>query len=66
VPKIAALEREIAELESRIAAAEFYSQPWDVTSPVLAALKARQEEHEQGTARWLELEEMQARLAGSQ
>jgi ATP-binding cassette subfamily F protein uup len=60
VPRIETLEREIAELEGRIAAPAFYTEPWDVTSPVLAALKAKQEEHEQSTARWLELEDMHA------
>ncbi len=61
-PRIEALEREIVELERQIAAPTFYAQPWDVTSPVLAALQARQEEHSAATARWLELEDLRARL----
>jgi ATP-binding cassette subfamily F protein uup len=64
VPEIEALERAIAELERRIAAPEFYAEPWAATAPVLATLKARQEEHERATARWLELEDLRARLAG--
>jgi ATP-binding cassette subfamily F protein uup len=63
VARIGVLEREIAELESRVAAPEFYAQPWEVTSPVLAAVKAKHEEHEAATARWLELEDLRERLA---
>ncbi len=64
-PKIEALEREIADLERQIAAPEFYAQPWEATSPVLAALRAKQEEHEAATARWVELEDLRQRLAGA-
>ena len=57
VPRIEALEREIAALERRVAERDFYASTWDITAPVLAALKAKQEEHESATARWVELQD---------
>jgi ATP-binding cassette subfamily F protein uup len=65
VPKIEALEREIAQLQRQVAAPEFYAQPWEVTSPVLAALKGKQDEHELATARWVELEDLKSGSADS-
>jgi ATP-binding cassette subfamily F protein uup len=63
VQRIEALEREIAELEQTVAAPDFYAQPWEVTSPVLSTLKAKQDEHERAAARWVELEDMKQRPA---
>ncbi|MDL1880836.1 ATP-binding cassette domain-containing protein [Gammaproteobacteria bacterium PRO2] len=57
VPRIEALEAEIAALEREIAGADFYAQPWERSAPVLAALEARRQEHEAATARWVELED---------
>ncbi len=56
-PKIEALEAEIRALERQTAAKGFYDKAWHETVPVLDALRDRQAEHEQVTARWLELEE---------
>ncbi|MDH5254674.1 MAG: ATP-binding cassette domain-containing protein [Gammaproteobacteria bacterium] len=56
--KIEALETEIKALERQTAAKGFYDKAWHETVPVLDALRAKQQEHEQVTARWLELEEM--------
>jgi len=61
---IETLEREVARIEERVAAPDFYQQPWEATAPVLAELKSRQEQHEQATARWLELEDRRQHLAG--
>jgi ABC transport system ATP-binding/permease protein len=60
--RIEAVEAEIAALEARLAAPEFFAQPWERTQPVLDALAARQGERDQLTARWLALEERQAAL----
>ncbi|MEQ1803113.1 MAG: ATP-binding cassette domain-containing protein [Gammaproteobacteria bacterium] len=57
-PKIEALEAEIKALERQTAAKGFYDKAWHETVPVLDALRAKQQEHEQVTARWLELEDM--------
>ncbi len=62
VTKIAEQEKEIADLERQVAAPEFYAQPCHATAPVLAAVKAKQEEHEFTTARWVELEDLRVRL----
>ena len=59
--KIAALEGEIRTLEKQTTAKSFYDRAWHETVPVLDALRARQAEHEQATARWLELEELKDR-----
>jgi ATP-binding cassette subfamily F protein uup len=59
--KIEALEAEIKALERQTAAKGFYDKAWHETVPVLDALRAKQQEHEQVTARWLELEEMKDR-----
>jgi ATP-binding cassette subfamily F protein uup len=63
--RIEALERQVAELQSRIAAPGFYAQSFEQTQPVLEALTARTGELDTATERWLELEErQQAHLAG--
>ncbi len=60
-PRIEALEAEIKALERQTAAKGFYDKAWHETVPILDALRAKQQEHEQVTARWLELEEMKDR-----
>ncbi len=57
-PKIEALEAEIKALERQTSAKGFYDKAWHETVPVLDALRIKQAEHEQVTARWLALEEM--------
>lgn len=59
--RIEALEAEIKELERQTTSKKFYDRPWHETVPVLDALRAKQAEHEQVTARWLELEEKKDR-----
>ena len=59
--RIEALEAEIKELERQTTSKKFYDRPWHETVPVLDALRAKQGEHEQVTARWLELEEKKDR-----
>jgi ATP-binding cassette subfamily F protein uup len=61
LPKIAALETAIKALERQTSAKGFYDKPWHDTVPVLDALRIKQGEHEQVTARWLELEEQKDR-----
>jgi len=61
--RVEALEAEIAALEKEIAAPEFYAQPWERTQPTLDALAAKQAEHDRLAERWLELEDLQERLA---
>jgi ATP-binding cassette subfamily F protein uup len=61
--RIEALEAEIAALEAEIAAPAFYTQPWERTQPALDALAAKQAEHDRLAERWLELEDLQHRLA---
>jgi ATP-binding cassette subfamily F protein uup len=63
LPKIAALEQEIADLEQRIGAPDFYTNPWETTAPVLGELRGRQVGHESCTERWRELEELRHTLA---
>ncbi len=58
---IEALEAEIKALERQTSAKGFYDKAWHDTVPVLDALRAKQAEHEQVTARWLELEELKDR-----
>ncbi|CAG0939898.1 ABC transporter ATP-binding protein uup [Gammaproteobacteria bacterium] len=58
VPRIEALEAEIAALEREVAAPDFYARGWERSAPVLAALQAKQQEHEAATARWIELEDL--------
>jgi ATP-binding cassette subfamily F protein uup len=65
LPRIEALEREIAAIEARIAAPDFYASPWAVTAPVLASLREKQADHESATTRWVELDELRQRLARS-
>ena len=61
--RIETLESEIAALEARIAAPEFYAQPWEQAQSVLDELAAKQAAHDGLAARWLALEERQAALA---
>ncbi len=61
--RIETLESEIAALETRIAAPEFYAQPWEQAQSVLDELAAKQAAHDGLAARWLALEERQAALA---
>jgi ATP-binding cassette subfamily F protein uup len=61
--KIETLERQVAELEERVADPDFYARPWEATQPVLDELAARHAEHDALTARWLELEERRDTLA---
>ncbi len=61
-PRIEALERDIAAIEARIAAVGFYAQPWEATSAVLGLLKTKQEQHEQATSRWVDLEDQRRSL----
>ena len=61
--RVEALETEIKALEQRIAAPEFYAQPWEQTQPVLDGLAAKNAEHDRLAERWLELEERRAALA---
>ncbi len=61
--RIEALEAELEVLEARVAAPEFYQQPWELTQPVLDAVAAKHAEHDRLAARWLELEERRAALA---
>ncbi|NCF43736.1 MAG: ATP-binding cassette domain-containing protein [Proteobacteria bacterium] len=56
---IAALEDKLAELTGETGAADFYSQDFAVTEPVLNALAATQQALDTATERWIELEEMQ-------
>jgi ABC transport system ATP-binding/permease protein len=63
--RIEALEGEIATLEARVAAPEFYAQVWEQTQPVLDALAALHAQHDRLATRWLELEERQAALAAA-
>jgi ATP-binding cassette subfamily F protein uup len=64
--RIEALEAEIAALEARTAAPDFYAQPWEQTQPVLDALAEKNAAHDRLAERWLDLEERQAALAASQ
>jgi len=61
--RIDAIEAEIAALETRMAAPEFYAQPWELTQPVIDALAGKQAEHDRLTNEWLALEERRAALA---
>ena len=56
---IAGLEDKLAELTGETRAADFYSQDFAVTEPVLNALAATQQALDIATERWIELEEMQ-------
>ncbi len=61
---IEVLERDIAALELEVTTPEFYAQGHAVTSAVLAALKAKQDELERATTRWVKLEDLRQQLAG--
>ncbi|MSR10119.1 MAG: ATP-binding cassette domain-containing protein [Gammaproteobacteria bacterium] len=59
--RIEVLEGEIKALDRQTGDRGFYDKAWHDTVPVLDALRAKQAEHEQVTARWLELEEQKDR-----
>ncbi|MEJ2514271.1 MAG: ATP-binding cassette domain-containing protein [Gammaproteobacteria bacterium] len=63
--RIEAVERRLAEIEERMAAPDFYDQPWEETQPVLDEFTALGDERDALTARWLELEERREALAGA-
>lgn len=54
--KIEELEKELAELQQQVNAAEFYQQPATVTSAVLEKLTSGQQQLDQLLERWAELE----------
>ena len=60
--EIEQLEKDIAELQARTTAEDFYTQPWDVTQRVLEELERLERTLEARTERWLELEEQQEQL----
>jgi ATP-binding cassette subfamily F protein uup len=53
------LETEVMELEAQVSDAAFYSQPPEVTGPVLERLMEAQEQLNKTYDRWVELESMQ-------
>ena len=55
--KISSLEKRFAELQTEIAADDFYSQGHDVTGPVLEQLASTQSELDQAMELWTELED---------
>ena len=55
--KIEALEQEVAVLEERTGASDFYAQPFEEVEPVLEELEAAKTSLEQALERWMELEE---------
>jgi ATP-binding cassette subfamily F protein uup len=57
--KIAQLEQNIATLEQQCAEPDFYSQPFDVTQPILEQLREQSTTLETSTQQWLKLEEKQ-------
>jgi len=59
LPKqIEELEAAKALLEEQIAAPDFYSQPYELTEPVLQALNDKHWEINRAMERWIELQEM--------
>jgi len=59
--RIQALESEIAELQARISAPDFYAAAYEQTGPVLDSLEEKIASLDSVTERWLELEEMKER-----
>ena len=55
---IEALEAKVEQLTEQTSSADFYSQPRDVTQPVLDELTKAQQELDAAIERWAELEEM--------
>ena len=64
--KIAALEARIAELEAAAAEPGFYARPPEETAPTLAKLEQKSAELEAVTERWIELEDQQRELRGTE
>lgn len=56
--KMEALESKLEALQAKVADAEFFSQPHDVTQPVLDALSAAEQELEVAFERWEYLESL--------
>ncbi|MGS2724375.1 ATP-binding cassette domain-containing protein [Porticoccus sp. GXU_MW_L64] len=56
--KIEALEAQVEQLTEQTSNADFYSQPHDITQPVLDKLTKTQTELEAAVERWAELEDM--------
>lgn len=61
--KIEALEAEIADLQARISAPDFYAAAYELTRPVLDSLEEKIAALDSVTERWLELEEMKEHYA---
>ncbi len=60
---IASLEAEIADLQGRISAPDFYAMPYEETRPVLDSLEQKIAALDATTDRWVELEERRERYA---
>ena len=63
--EIEAIEAAVTHLEATCSEADFYLQPYEVTSLVLNELAQAKQQIEERTARWLELEDMRKELEGS-
>jgi ATP-binding cassette subfamily F protein uup len=55
--KIETLEEQVALLDARTTAPDFYTQPFEEVAPVLEELEAAKTSLEQALERWMELEE---------
>jgi len=55
--KIEALEQEVAALEERTGASDFYAQPFEEVEPVLEQLEVAKTSLDRVLERWMELEE---------
>jgi ATP-binding cassette subfamily F protein uup len=64
--KIATLEARIAELEATAAEPGFYARPPEEAAPTLAKLEQKSAELEAATERWIELEDQQRQLRGTE
>jgi ATP-binding cassette subfamily F protein uup len=63
--ELRSIEKRIAELNSQTTAADFYSQPFETSQPILDELQAATELLESRMGRWLELEDQQLRILQS-
>ena len=61
--QIAALEKQVADLQAEIASPSFYDQPYEATQPVLVGLEDKTAELDAATTRWLKLEDLRSQLA---
>ena len=61
--KIEALENELDEIQEATNRADFYSQPYEKSAPILERLKQCRAELDQAIDRWAELEEMQSKAS---